>query len=246
MTDANSSTNKEFAEEYYEETEEIELGEVTATTLRDPIDFTYKTYNGTKTVRSISAHSSLHFSDNLYVFYDSGTQYGFNIESKTLYSVDQSRETPIHTIASPDDILTVEQVSFPTRAPVVGAIQTDVPATIYYRSPRSDQMQSVEIEVSHNENDILFEGESTQNGDWIRALCIHERTIQKEHPQRHLGRVTRVEFPRGQSFTVNIEGIPDDNIAEIEDRLESTIEGTYPIPDDAAISVSHSRQLYWE
>lgn len=246
MTDTNPSTSKKFAAEYYEKTEEIELTEITATTLRDPIDFTYKTYNGRKTVRSISAYSSLHFSDELYVFHNNDTKYGFNIESKTLYSVDQSRETPIHTIASPDDILTVERVSFPTRAPVVGAIQTDVPATIYYRSPRSDQIQSVEIEVSHNENDILFEGESTQNGDWIRALCIHERMIRKEHPQQHLGRVTRVEFPRGQAFTVEIEGISDDNIAEIEDRLKSTIDGTYPIPDDAAISVSHSKQLYWE
>ena len=246
MTDTDSSTSKEFAAEYYEQTKEINLSEITATTLRDPIDFTYKTYNGTKTVRSISAHSSLHFSDELYVFHDNDTKYGFNIESKTLYSVDQSRETPIHTIASPDDILTVERISFPTRVPVVGAIQKNVPATIYYRSPRSDQMQSVEIEVSHNENDILFEGESTQNGDWVRALCIQERTIQKEHPQRHLGRVTRVEFPRGQAFTVKIEDISDDNIAEIEDRLESTIKGTYPIPSDANISVSHDRQIQWD
>jgi hypothetical protein len=246
MPDHNDPTTKKFADEYHEQAEKISLSQITTTTLRNPIDFTYKTYNGTKTVRSISAHSSLNFSDELFVFYDNDTKYGFNVESKTLYTVDRSRETPIRKIASPDNILTVEQISFPTRAPVVGAIQTDVPATIYYRSPRSDQMQSIEIKVSHNENDILFEGESTQNGDWIRALCIHERTIRKEHPQRHLGRVTRVEFPRGQSFTVNIEGISDDNIAEIEDRLESTIDGTYPIPDDATISVSHSEQLYWE
>lgn len=237
---------KEYANEYYEETEDISLHAVTGTTFGRPLDITYTTHNGTKTIRSVSAHSSLNFSDDLYVFYDEEKKYGFDIDSKKLYSVDQSRDTPLRTIADQTDIVAITRVKFPTRAPVVGAIQTDVQATIYYRSPRSNKMQSIEIKVSHNENDVKFEGKCTESGDWVEALCIHEREISKKHPKQHLGRVTRVEFPRGHRFTIDVEGISDERVTNIKEAIESSIKDEYYLPVDASVSVKHDSEMDWD
>jgi hypothetical protein len=213
---------KAFAKPYAEEYEELDQSEFKAVNVQHTaIDIEYHTRRGTKTVRSHGLNLPSDWNDipeGFGSFYHDGRKYAYSPEQRKLMTV--PRDGPNRTVAEGNDIYKVRAVTFGERAPVKGAIGTDREATIYYRSNRSDKMQTVTVWVKRlegNRSASKITG-TDENGRRIEALTRWERDISTYHTT--LGKVARVEFPRGQRFTVEVEGISQKQARDRFDRLE--------------------------
>lgn len=246
---ADIKREKDFASEYREETEELDPENITSVTLEHhTVDIHYHTRKGTKTVRCRSATGPTSYNDiqeGSYSFYFEGRNYTYNPEDKRLISVGSEQDT---IVAEGDEIYKTELVNFPTRAVVEGAIDSEAEATIYYRSPHSDEMQSVTVEVSYMEGQAAeINGKEVGTGRRIRARTRWERDIVSKHgtSERTLGKVTRVEFPKGHRFTVEVEGIDEGKAGERgEDRIAKYVKKAFRHSD--SVEVTHEGELEWE
>lgn len=248
-TPADIKREKKFASKYREEKEERDPENITSVTLEHhTVDITYFTRHGTKTVRCRGAMGKASYNDipeGFYSFYHEGKQYAYNPEEKRLITVNKEQN---RTVAEGDEIYKFEMVHFPTRAPVKGAIDNDVEATVYYRSPRSDKMQSVTINVRFMEGQgVNISGKEIGTGRRIEATTQWERDIVSKHgtKERTLGKVTRVEFPRGHRFTVEIEGIGENKAGERgEEAIARKVKKAFRYSD--SIDVTHEGPIEWE
>lgn len=246
---ADIKREKDFASEYREETEELDPENISSVTLEHhTVDIHYHTRKGTKTVRCRGASGPASYNDipdGFYSFWVEGKKYAYNPEEKRLITVGSEQDT---TVAEGDDIYKIELVSFPNRAVVEGGIDDEVEATIYYRSPRSEEMQSVTVKVSYLEGQAAeITGKEVGTGRRIRARTRWERDIVSKHgtSERTLGKVTRVEFPKGHRFTVEIEGIDESKAGEQgEDRIAKRVKKAFRHSD--SIEVTYEGGLEWE
>lgn len=249
MASTAHTTNKEYASKYRENSEERDPQSITPTTLKlHTLDITYTTPHGTKTVRSTNAIPKASYNDipdGFHSFHYDGQKYAYNPEKTQLISINTNQN---HTLATKDDIQRIEKIDFPTAVPVKGNIDTDVDATVYYRSPRSDTMQSVTITVQHMEGiaDVIYGADNTGERQ-IEATTRWERDIKSRHrtEKRTLGKVTRVEFPRGHQFTVDLEGM-DNATAEnhAEEQIEKALRNVFQHTD--SVTVTHDGELNWD
>lgn len=236
---------KQFAKPYSEEKEQIDIDDLAiGNAQHSTLDITYQTRRGSKTVRSHCWSPAGDWNDipeGFASFYDGGRKYAYNPAERRLITV--PRNSPNRTLAQGDGIYKIEVVSFGERAPVVGAVGKDRPATIYYRSPRSDRMQQVTVRVKYLEGDrsaARITGKD-ENGRRIDALTRWERDIESRHTT--LGKVARVEFPRGHRFTVSVEGIGDDKAKRGVERLEKYAGKAFKYAD--SVDAEHDGPMEW-
>lgn len=219
---------KEFAGEYRETYEDVDLDHLRGSTMKyNAYDITYLTHSGKKTVRSIQAHESIaqrESLDGFAVFWADGKKYGFHLEEKRLITVNKKQN---HTVATRDDIVSVKKVNYPSPAPRKGSVETGVEATIYYRSPRSDKMQQVTVQVDSLEGHAVeVTGNEVGTTRRITALSKYERDIKSNvrGKERALGKVARIEFPRGHRFRVDVEGLSTNQLEGIEDQMKRALQ----------------------
>lgn len=250
---AENTDEKKYAEEYHEETEEIDADEVTAHRLsHKTTDITYVTGQGTtRTVRVYGATPASSYNnvpEGFYgFFHNRDKKYAYSPEQDKLISI-PSRDKTI-TVAESGDIIRYEAVSYPERAPVDGAVQEDVEATVYYRSPRSDSIQSVTIRVDHMEGryPAMITGEEVDGDRLIEATLVHSRKIKTTVPENTLGRVARVEFPKGHQFTLTVEGLTDQKVTDsrvesAEQKLKSFFE-RHAHSDGIDVTLTHEGRM---
>lgn len=246
------NNRKEFANEYREERKEVEFDDLSEFSLeRRTHDFTYSTGVGSKTIRSHGAMSAASYNDipdGFLSFYYDGTKYAYNPEERRLISVNSGQA---RSIADENDIIKIEEVSYPTRAVVEGAIDDGVQATVYYRSPRSDEMQTVTMNVEFMEGKRSADqitGDEVNGDRRIEANTRWEREIVSKSgtTERTLGKVTRVEFPRGHQYTVNVEGVGERKGGESgAETIEKALHKKFGDACDD-IEVTHEGSLEWD
>lgn len=231
------SKPKEFADPYEESYEELSPDEVTKSILQyATVDMTYKTHRGnTKTVRSIKASepydgSDLTDADGCVTFYDSGNgdSYAFHVETQRLIS--RNKQSQNRTVATAEDFQQFRKVDYPDPAPVKGGIEEGVDATIYYRSPLSDRMQTVTIAVDSIEGGVAYYrivGYEVNGDRRIEALTSYDRELRKVPSGTSLGKVARVEFPKGHQFTIELEGMTTDQVEDAPERIKNLVESKY-------------------
>lgn len=245
---------KRFAPEYEETTEEMPLADVTASKLEhgDTLDFTYRTSAGTlRTVRCFHGSPPASYNDNpegFYSFYADGREYAYSPEEQRLITI--NRNGPNITVATADDIVRVEAVTFGEEAPVVGAAQTEVEATVYYRSPRSDRMQSVTLTVNMMEgrhSTSEFSGQDDRGRRFeVRTRWERDIVVRNGANDQTLGRVARVEFPRGKRLSVDIEGVPGDKIEDRLETVERKVANAFSHDRGVEVSVELDGDLEWD
>jgi len=228
-------SEKEFAPPYEEEYEELSREDVTKATLRhNTVDMTYSTRGGkTKTVRCTQATEpygdTSDLPDGCVTFFDyttGGDSYTFNIDSLRLISCNTRGQN--RTVATADDFQHFRKVIYPDPAPVKGAVEEGVEVTIYYRSPRTDRMQTVTIIAESVESSAFrITGEEVDGDRRIEALTRGEREITKTLNGGSLGKVARVEFPKGHTFTLEIENMTRDEAEDAAERIKPLIEAKY-------------------
>lgn len=246
---ADINREKKFASEYREQKDEVDADHITEVTIQHhTLDITYFTKRGSKTVRCRGAMGPASYNDlpeGFYSFWHDGKQYAYSPDEVRLITVNNEQN---QTVAEGDDIYKFEMIGYPTRAVVKGSIDTDVQATIYYRSPRSDDMQSVTVKVNYMESRAAeITGKEVGTGRRIEALTRWERDIVSKHGtnERTLGKVTRVEFPRGQKFTIEVEGLGENKGGNRgEELIEKRVKKAFRNSD--SVNVTHEGQLEWE
>lgn len=226
---------KKFVDDRYRtKTEDVEPGEVSDVLLQHhTVDITYRSRvnNRHQTIRSHGAIGPTEYNDvpeGYMGFWDDGTHYAYGYGDVRLVSLEA--DSP-RTLAEGDEIIQIERVQFPQRAPVEGAVQKDVTATVYYWSPRSDALQSVEINVTRLEeserNPWRIVGKDVTDSDRrIEAAVRYEREITARGfggPEVTLGRTARIEFPEGHRFTVDIGGLKDDRTDSAVESIKSRL-----------------------
>lgn len=246
------ANGKEFAPEYREETEVIPPEKVSEVQLQHhTTDITYRTRKGTRTVRARGATTPSEYNEvpeGFLAFWDDGRRYAYNPAEMELITC--ARGGQHNTLATGDDLVRFEDVGFPGRVPIRGAVTDGVEATVYYRSNRSDKMQTVTVDVSMIEGQhrpYRFDGKR-DDGKRVEVVTVDERTVTVKHygktGELTLGRVARVEFPRGQRFTVDVEGITDERAEAAAERIKKYASSKITGAD--TVTVSHEGRMGWD
>jgi len=245
---AEGTEQKEYAEEYDEEIETIDTDSISGRRLRhDTTDITYWTgQETTRTVRARAASRSSSYNsvpEGFYGFYHDGTQYAYSPEENQLVSL--ASQSPV-TVATDEQIVRFEDVSYPEKAVVDGAPQEDVEATVYYRTPRSDEIQSITMNVGHMEGrnaPVWISGSEVEGDRRIEATIVDERVIKTTVPELTLGRVARVEFPKGHRFSLTVEGLTDEAVKdELPGWIENKVDKVFRTKD-VELNVSHEGRM---
>jgi hypothetical protein len=231
QTQTENAPDGPTATRYREKTTEYDPADddLTAGTLlrADALEVRYQTHRGTlKTVRGTSPCEPGTMEDHDetlgVVFRESGEKWAYNPETRTLKSVNYGGED--RTLADGDHVLSVTTVDFPRRVPVQGAPQENVTATVWYRSDQSENLVRMNVEVDRFEGsgkDVRVSGEDPRRDRRVEFYTGFDRRVESRGRQtRRLGRVVRVEFPKGHRFTVDFENLPDDRAEKIRDQLE--------------------------
>lgn len=103
---------------------------------------------------------------------------------------------------------------------------------------RPERNVNLEYDVLENRKIERFVGEMQRR---IEALTRWERDIESRHTT--LGKVARVEFPRGHRFTVAIEGISDDRAEQGIETLERYARKAFKYGD--SVEVEHDGPMEW-
>lgn len=228
-------TTPKHAPPYHEEHTEQDVSQISPDLLTvGSFEITYRTGKGT--TKSIRFHSSrepitddpfmdtedLDPSYRVFTTLQNGT-YAYNPETQTLVSMNS--ESPV-TVATGDEIESITRVQYPDGAPIVGAIESDVSATIHYRTAPDEDPISVTIYVTSIDWDgTRITGRDTQRERTITAVSTYERKIQSRTSNRTqtLGHVSRIEFPRGRTFTVELEGVTESGAGETAAEIETML-----------------------
>lgn len=241
--------SKSFAPPYSETTEGIDPDTLSAERMRyNAFDFTYETHSGTRTVRSVratSADRADYIPEGATKFWYEGRQYAFFPGECRMMSVGRDKQNV--TVATADELVAVEEVTFPSPAPVEGGVSEGAEATIYYRSPQSDSMQSVTIEAEFIEGEGgRITGSDVGSDRQIEVLTRWERTITSRQggKEQSLGRTARVEFPRGRKFVVEVEGMMTDQSEKVKQRIRDNVRGR-PGLENITVDVCDVGGLKW-
>jgi len=253
----NQHVDKQFAEPYTEQYEEISADEITKSTFEyATVDITYETHSGnTKTVRASQAtepYDGSDLPDGCVSFYDlkSGDEYAFQLSETRLISRNKGSQN--RTVATAEDVTQFNRVVYPDSVPVVGGVEEDVEATIYYRSKITGTIQTMRIVVERVEGEIAYRISGTEvNGDRrIEAYTSNEREMRKTRSDTSLGKVARVEFPKGHQFTVQLEGLTTKLAEDAPGRLKALIENEYNRyrrdNEKISVSVTHEGQTSYD
>ena len=251
--DSELQSSKEFAPPYKEEKEPIGVDGLSKSSFEyNTYDITYKARTKTKTVRSHGGTGPASYNkvpEDFMSFYDDGQKYAYNIDDRILMRLNTNGQNA--TVATGDDIRKIERVSYGDSAVVKGAVSDDVIATIYYRSPRSDEMQTVDVNVEFLEGSASasnISGEAVNSDKRIEAMTQWERDIISKTGvnEMTLGKVCRVEFPRGQKFTVDVHGLDGDNIDRKLSDMERKINSAFRNTEIENIDITHEGELKWD
>lgn len=238
---------REFAPEYHEKTAVLGFEDVSASTLRyRAVDFTYETRTNTlRTIRCVGGAAAAEHNDvpvGFVGFWHDNTKYAYSPGERELITVNRDGENRL--VADERSIRRIEEVTYPDTAPVVGAVDTEVTATIYYRTKRSDSMQQVDVVVDSLESGAgKISGDTTDGERRIKALTRWERDITSYSGGREqtLGKVARVEFPKGHRFTLDVEGLTDDKADRVREAIERAVGGTFR--GDEEVAVRHDGRI---
>lgn len=174
-------------------------------------------------------------------------RFAYQPDEAVLRSVNRNQNV---TLAEGKDILTVTTTEYPKPAPVAGAVQEDVNATVFYRSTQSEAIKSKTLEISTCEgrgDHFRFYGENEDGTDYEIVTDRQRELTLRFGDKRTLGRVVRVEFPEGHRYTVDIKGLTDDDATEIFGRkttkvLEQAIDGQLDTRD-IEVEATHDGQI---
>lgn len=247
---------KRFADPYEESYEDVPLDNLPVR--HKAVDLTYRTHKGTrKTVRSTymsepsdSDRKQHGFGEDepWWMFHGEGDgYYAYHTDERILKSLDTSilRDGQDVTLASGDDILSAKRVKYPEPAVIDGTRQDGVEATVYYRSPRSDSIVSVDVMIE-NDYDHDPEMQATRQSDGERLYVwprYHRKLLKGSRSGgTFLGRVCRVEFPVGHRYTVDVRGLPDYKADEYIERIQKAVDGAYRY-DDVETEVTHDGRI---
>jgi hypothetical protein len=242
--------NSEYADPYEESSERVDHSSLSAEHMGyHTYDITYPTPSGTKTVRVRSATQTTRIDtvpDHYAYFWDDGRRLAYSPTDHRLVSLE--RDGVPMTLAQGDGIDRIEKVTYPPGAPVCGAIQTGVDATVYYRSARTGTMQEMEMHVRREEAEgWRLTGKRLSDGSRVEVHTRGERDTNVRHypAWQTLGKTARVEMPRGCQYTVDVENLPVEKGDDYADRIKSAIEGISR-HDSVDVTVTNDGELSWE
>lgn len=247
-TPERSSEGRRFAKRYREEETEVSPNEVSQRRFKKEIaiDISYETSQGTvRTVRARTPSSPTSYDDvseEFLIFWHDGERYAYNPEKRILKSINSGGRDV--TLAEGDSIRSLTEIQYPTRAVVVGAVQDGITARVFYRSNQSDQIKTMDVEIAESAG-RLSAGEITgmAGGRRVRMLTQWEREIETVGSQSHsLGRVVRVEFPRGHRYTINVHGLEDSQAELTEDRIKRAVAKSVGT-SDVEVEVEHNGRM---
>lgn len=248
-----SERNDDYADPYEEEFEEVDPDDTSVGSFRHwTYDIVYRSSHSDvpQTVRAVNATEPIdsradQYPDGCVTFHDDGEEYAYIPDERRLLSVGHDQQNV--TLAAGDDILRIEQVQYPPGAPLIGAEQTDVVATVHHRSDRTGSLTSFDMEVDREESSFWrLTGHRVSDDARVDVKTRKERDVIVKHYGRtgtlHLGKTARVEFPLGHSYSVDIHGLPDDKAGEYVERIEEAIESSYRY-DEIEADVTHDGRI---
>lgn len=213
------------------------------------IDFEYVTRRGsTKTVRCLQGtstgdydHKNLPEGHTVATFWHDGEKHAYDVDTGTLYKAGGDRYT---TIAEAEDV-TPHAVGLPDVAPVEGAISEGVSVRVWYRSTRSGSMKEMRLDDVR----VDWEGDRV-NGYHARRdrrveveACFERKATTKGKRETVIGRVARIEFPRGHRFDVAVEGLSDEGVDDVRDLIDDAV--SKRLNDDFDVDVTHTGDYDW-
>lgn len=226
-----SRDGRRFAKHYREETTDHSPADVSASMFATEtvVDFTYVTLQGSRrTIRAVNPTGPASYNDvpeGFFGFWVGGSRYAYNPDDQRIITI--SRDGQTRTVAESDQVRSITEIEYPTRAVVVGAIQEDVTVQVFYRSNQSGRIKSMEVEVEHIEGKYAIgelTGHSVDLDARVEVRTKWEREIKtKGRRGRTLGRVVRVEFPRGHRFVVDVHGLKERDLEHAPERIRSAI-----------------------
>jgi hypothetical protein len=256
-----TATDDRIADEYHERTVDIEADDLfhdrfTGLTVSDDvvdcdhnrkaIEFTYTTRRDTrKTVRAVTPTKSTRDADKVdtddgvgvYSWYVDGTKYAYT-DAGNLYR--QGDDYEFRQVA---DAVDLTCVVMGRRAPVDGAVQDGVDVTVQYRSNRSGNLKTMTLQdVSVEWNGDRIRGYDSRRDRHVEVTAVHERTVETQgRRNQEIGKTARVEFPAGHTFTVTVDGVTDDRVDTVQDRIEAGVERT--VDSDFDVTVDHDGRI---
>jgi len=250
----NGDTDTRIAREYEEtttryDTDDVETGALTGYNGYDALTVRYTSPNGEvcETRGGEPRTPGVMEDDDL-----TGVVFGHG--KKYVYGPDEGLRTlPYNgqgqTLGKPGQVHAIIGIDYPKPVPVDGAVQEGVVATIYYRSNRSGNVKTVDVDVEMIEGHAgkhQLAGREADGDRRFEALTAWDRTLATKYPNRTLGRVCRVEYPPGYEITITAENVTEDRIEDLVDRLDSTItkhNGTDSNQNEVTLSVTDYEPL---
>jgi len=239
-----TDTGKQLAPPYEESPTDIARENLTPERMsQNPVDINYLTFGGNeKTVRCSGAVPPTPHNDvptGCVEFQSNGTHYRYDTTENRLLSVGYRTQT----VARPDQITSIELVQYPDPAVVTGVVQEGVDATVYYRSPRSDRIQEITIAVETVSDQGLTLTGTKNEGQYISQID-RERNVMADTEQgwKRIGKVARVEFPKGHQYTVAVEGLKDESGKKFTKRIEKAVDRVLN-QDDLSVKVSYQERI---
>lgn len=174
------------------------------------------------------------------VFWSQNEQkYNFNKETLTL---SKRKDKEWVEVASGDSVFGIYILKFPSSAPVVGDIQEDVVIRVHYITNFGNERHT-DISVDYidgNRGNMIISGNKVSNGKSVELNTYYHRKI--ETYKRKIGTVTRVEFPLGEEFNLEIKNKTGIDTSRIEKALRSEFKRS----DDIEIEVSKEGVIEFE
>ena len=245
-----SDDGRRFAERYREEKTELSPEEVSRSALQYHVyDIAYTTARGrSRTVRSVQAKPPTSYNDvpeDFLSFWDDEDHYAYNPDTQVLKSINRGGTNM--TIAEGEKVRSLIKINYPTRAVVVGAVQDGVTVRVFYRSNQSGRIKTMDVEIDESSgrfdaNEIM--GEAVDRDQRVKLRTKWERDIETVGVKgQKLGKVVRVEFPRGHQYTLNIHGLTDQTAGEkVEERIRGAIAKKLHT-SDLSIDVQHEGRI---
>jgi len=261
----------EFAEPYEEHRVEVDEDDLTHSRFRGltlvddsrrkssgktAIEFEYTTRHGNpKVVRALQATSASSFDRDrfpesadldgveAYTFHDDGDGYAYTDDGR-MWSYGDDR-----TYRVVGDVDAVYRVDLPESAPVTGAVQDGVSVTVQYRSNRSGNMKTIRLD----DVDVDWEGDRVRGyharrDRTVEVEAVYERSVVSKSysgGDREVGKCARIEFPAGHTYTVDVEGVADDEVDDVAGVLKQSLASDLEAitDNDVAVGVTHDGRI---
>lgn len=173
--------------------------------------------------------------DDGLAFWSNGDHYLLDTENGVLYKHgDDWRKIS-------DEIRGIWELSYPDPASVVGDIEEGKMVTVHYVT-RYGNENSFKMKAEHIDgvrSDISISG-TRENGKRVQVGSALDRRVEG---RQFMGYTSRIEFPRGEEFSVKVENSHNLTPKKIEEAIE---EATPYGDDDVEISVEREGELTWD